>query len=289
MELKKLSNKIISELAVWFNSFLATDYSRKFENWFGSLTESSASIYDKAVDHVYNTSHEGGWLHRLFDGSHDPISMWNIVKEARIDDTKKEEIAAFLNTFIKDFNTHAGLPLFTISKDSYDKYATYLSDTFHIPKNWFADIQTLNGSELLGSSIGVLALIFNWNNEDKERFGDLMSTMLISGVVSANPLTLILSTIYMGRHFHKQKKKKLFSQETLLGIKKGTITSVVFIGVSTMIGGTAWVGIILGLILAVIARKNHKKISIKSIYNWFNKQISMLFKLKKNYNKQWSV
>lgn len=285
MEFKKLSNKFISEFTIWYNSFLATDYSQKFESWFGSLTESSATIYDKAVDRAYNTNHEGGWLHRLFDGSHDPISMWNIVKDTKLDDTKKEEIAAFLDTFIKDFNTHAGLPLFTISKESYDKYAGYLSDTFHIPKNWFADIQTLNGSELIGSSIGVLALIFNWNNEDKERFGDLMSTMLISGIVSANPLTLIISTIYMGRHYQKQKKKELFSKETMLGLKKGTITSIVFIGVSTMIGGAAWVGLILGLILAVIARKNHKKINIKTIYNWFNQQISILFKLNKNYNK----
>ena len=285
MEFKKLSNKFISEFTIWYNSFLATDYSQKFESWFGSLTESSATIYDKAVDRAYNTNHEGGWLHRLFDGSHDPISMWNIVKDTKLDDTKKEEIAAFLYTFIKDFNTHAGLPLFTISKESYDKYAGYLSDTFHIPKNWFADIQTLNGSELIGSSIGVLALIFNWNNEDKERFGDLMSTMLISGIVSANPLTLIISTIYMGRHYQKQKKKELFSKETMVGLKKGTITSIVFIGVSTMIGGAAWVGLILGLILAVIARKNHKKINIKTIYNWFNQQISFLFKLNKNYNK----
>ena len=73
MEFKKLSNKFISEFTIWYNSFLATDYSQKFESWFGSLTESSATIYDKAVDRAYNTNHEGGWLHRLFDGSHDPI------------------------------------------------------------------------------------------------------------------------------------------------------------------------------------------------------------------------
>ena len=83
----KLSNKLISEIAVWYNSFLATDFSRKFENWFGELTESSATIYDKAVDEAYNITHEGGWLHRLFDGSHDPVSMWNIVKDTKLDDT----------------------------------------------------------------------------------------------------------------------------------------------------------------------------------------------------------
>jgi len=276
--LNKIVNKVISEFTVWYNSFLATDYSRKFENWFGELTESTASIYDKAVDQVYNTTHEGGWLHRLFDGSHDPVSMWNIVKDAKLDDTRKEELTAFLETFLKDFNTHAGLPLFSISKDSYDKVAGQLSDTFHIPKNWFADIQTLNGAELIGSSIGVLALIFNWNTKDKERFGDLMSSLTIAGAFAGNPLTLIIATIYMGRHYNKQKKKKFFSKETLTGIKKGTLTSVVFITTSAMIGGAAWIGLILGLILAVIARKHHKEISIMNVYKWFKSQISSIFK-----------
>lgn len=279
--MNKIANKIISEITVWYNSFLATDYSRKFENWFGSLTESSASIYDKAVDQVYNTTHEGGWMHRLFDGSHDPVSMWNIVKDAKLDDSRKEELIAFLETFLKDFNTYAGLPLVSISKVNFDKVATSLSDTFHIPKNWFADIQTLNGTELIGSSIAVLALIFNWNSNDKERFGDLMSSLTIAGAFSGNPLTLLISVIYMARHYNKQKKKGFFSKETLIGIKKGTLTSVVFITVSTMVGGSAWIGLVLGLILAVIARKHHKNITILNVYEWFKSQISKIFKKEK--------
>ena len=261
----KLSNKLISEIAVWYNSFLATDFSRKFENWFGELTESTATIYDKAVDEAYNKTHEGGWLHRLFDGSHDPVSMWNIVKDTKLDDTRKEELIAFLETFLKDFNTYAGLPLFSITKESYDKVAGQLSSTFHIPKNWFADIQTLNGAELIGSSIGVLALIFNWNTEDREKFGDLMSSLTIAGAFAGNPLTLIIATIYLGRHYNKQKNKKFFSKDTLTGIKKGTLTTLVFISTSAMIGGAAWIGLVFGLILAVIVRKRHQDISIRNI------------------------
>ena len=279
--MKDKFNKIITEVTVWYNSFLATDYSRKFENWFGELTESSATVYDKAVDHVYNTTHEGGWMHRIFDGSHDPVSMWNIVKDTKIDDTRKEELIAFLETFIKDLNTYAGLPFVSISKNSFDKVASGLSDTFNIPKTWFADIQTFNGAELIGSSVGVLALVFNWNNEDKERFGDLMSSMTIAGAFAGNPLLLIISAIYMGRHYNKQKKKKILSKETLLGIKKGTLTSIVFITTSTMIGGAAWIGLLLGLILAVLARKHHNKITIENIYNWFKSQISKIFKKEK--------
>lgn len=279
--MKQKFNNIITEITVWYNSFLATDYSRKFENWFGDLTESTATVYDKAVDQVYNTTHQGGWMHRLFDGSHDPISMWNIVKETKLDDTKKEELIAFLETFIKDFNTYAGIPLFSISKDSFDKVAGSLSNTFNIPKSWFADIQTLNGAELIGASIGVIALIFNWNTQDKEKFGDLMASLTIAGAFSGNPLVLIVSVIYLGRHFNKQKKKNFFSKDFLLGVKKGSLTSVVFIVTSSMIGGAAWIGLLLGLILAILARKHHNLITITNIYKWFKSQISKIFKKEK--------
>ena len=281
INLKNKTNKIISEITIWYNSFLATDYSRKFENWFGDLTESAATVYDKAVDKAYNVNPEGGWMHRLFDGSHDPISMWKIVRDTKLDDTRKEELIAFMETFLKDFNTYAGLPLVTISKDSFDKVAGNLSSTFYIPKSWFADIQTLNGAELIGSSIGVLALIYNWNTKDREKFAELMSSLTIAGAFSGNPLVLLVSIIFMGRHYNKQKKQKLFTKETITGIKKGTLTSIVFIATSAIIGGAAWIGLILGLILAVIARKHHKSINISNIYKWFKNQITKIFKKEK--------
>ena len=94
-------------------------------------------------------------------------------------------------------------------------------------------------------------------------------------------ITYLKKSIFMGRHYNKQKKQKLFTKETLVGIKKGTLTSIVFIATSAMIGGAAWIGLVLGLILAVIARKHHKSISISNIYEWFKKQIIKIFKKEK--------
>ena len=105
-----------------------------------------------------------------------------------------------------------------------------------------------------------------------------MSSLTIAGAFAGNPLTLIIATIYLGRHYNKQKNKKFFSKDTLTGIKKGTLTTLVFISTSAMIGGAAWIGLIFGLILAVIVRKRHKDISIKNIYEWFKTQIVSIFK-----------
>ena len=35
-------------------------------------------LYDKAADAVYNTTHEGGALHRLFDGNHAVGGLWDV-------------------------------------------------------------------------------------------------------------------------------------------------------------------------------------------------------------------
>ena len=48
--MKNLKQEIINKAAIWANNLLASDFSRKFENWFDSLTETTASVYDKADD-----------------------------------------------------------------------------------------------------------------------------------------------------------------------------------------------------------------------------------------------
>ena len=71
-------SKNAAAAAFWTNSLLATDAAKSIEHWLGNLAESSATIYDKAVDASYieamkegATKALGGGRHRLFDDSHD--------------------------------------------------------------------------------------------------------------------------------------------------------------------------------------------------------------------------
>ena len=274
--MKNLKQEIINKAAIWANNLLASDFSRKFENWFGSLTETTASVYDKAVDAAYNATHIGGWKHRLFDG-HQPFEMWETVKNVKIDDSRKQELEEFIKTFFKDFNTHAGLPFYTLSKDSYDKAAIFLHDKFFIPKDWFYDIQTLNGTELIASSLGVLGAVFSWNKKDAKLFGDLVSSLMMAGAIGGNPITVIISIIMLGRHFHLEKNKRKISKKFLEGTKLGSLSLFSFLGVSAFVGGPVWIGLILGLIVAVLIRKNSNKLNIKSVYEWFRDSLKSLF------------
>ena len=274
--MKNIKQKLLKKAAIISNNLLASDFSKGFERWFGSLTESKPTIFDIAVDAPYNANHVGSWMHRLFDG-HQPLEMWETIKNVKMDDSRKEELFAYIETFFKDFNTPAGLPFFTYTKDGYDKAVIFLNEKFHIPKDWFYDFNTLNGAELVASSISVLAVIFSWNSKDKKLFGDLISSLMTAGAIGGNPITMIIAIIVLGRHINLEKNKSKFSKKFLDGIKKGSIGSLLFISTSAFVGGPVWIGLVLGLIIAIIFRKNSDKFNIKSVYEWFRDSLKSLF------------
>jgi len=192
---KLQAQKITKQTSVWFNSLLASDLHHSFEKWVGKLIDDTPTIYDKAIDKNYILTHIGSWKHRLFDGSHTPHQMWEKVKETLPDDSRLEEIKAYFFSMAKDLQTPAGLPIYTASKEGFDKTAKYLKDTYGIPSNWLYDIQTINLAELLGSLISMFAILFHWNKKDKEIFGDIASSLMVSGLIGGNPLVIIASLV----------------------------------------------------------------------------------------------
>ena len=280
--MKNIKQEIFHKAAIWGNALLASDFSRKFDKWFGSFNQTKATEYDKAIDAAYNSYnaqgviHEGGIYHRLTDMLHDPIAMWNAVKNAKIDDTRKEEINAFIDSFFKDFNTTQGLPFVSITKETFDNAALFLSKNFSIPKSWFYDIQTLNGSELMAGSLSVISLIFIWNKKDARLFGDLVSSLMLAGAIGGNPITVFIAIIALAKHFNSTKKSKKISKKFLEGTKLGSLSIFSFLGISSFVGGPVWIGLILGLIVAVLVRRHSNKFNIKETYEWFRDSMKSL-------------
>ena len=90
------------------------------------------------------------------------------------------------------------------------KLTPYLSSYFHsisnLPTKWVNDIKHLEFSELLSSSISVLALIYNWKKKEKDEFVEIASGALSSSFVdNANAPTpakpLILAHLYFLKIF----------------------------------------------------------------------------------------
>jgi len=265
----------VGEPALWASTALSTDFSRRFTEWTEWVSKSAPTVYDKAVDSVYNATHEGGSaLHRLIDGQHGVFEMWGVVKDALPNDSSIDEIGGYFSAIWKDMATPQGVPLVSISRENYEDIADAITQTLGVPRSWVSDALTVNGAELFASSFGVIALALNWSKDDKEKFGEIAATIGLSAAFSANPMMGLVSLVSIAKAFQQGRSKQAYT-EVLNGIAKGGIGTGVFIGVSSVVGGPTWVGLLVGLCLAVFAR-NHldRKIDVSDLVEWIRGTIA---------------
>lgn len=168
------------------SSFLADSDLLKYLE---SLTKSTSTIYDKALDSEYLKTHIGGGDHRLFDGSHDLFNAWNKVKEALPDDSFQEEVVGYASALWKDLSTVKGLPFTTVSKDSFDVWTKNISEWIPgIDRKYLYDLLSFDAYELLATGLGAVSVIFALKKEDQESLAEILGNMGIISILSANPI-----------------------------------------------------------------------------------------------------
>jgi hypothetical protein len=260
---KKNLNKIATGLAATF----AIPFGKRIEKAVGHVISEEPTLYDTKIDAIYNATRIGGPNHRIFDGSHSPVAMWEKIKDTLPDDTRTEEVYNYFVSMIKDMQTVKGIPLNNIeNKAAYDKFVGKMSATYGIKKSWFADALTINLSEFFVTTVGVLAFVFQWKKREKEEFADLASSLLTAAAVGANPFLFVASLISLGASYTKSKKKKNF--------KKGSIRGFLGMGSFFMAAGlfsSPLLGLIFGLCIALTVRRVLKKYSEKEIIDWIKK------------------
>jgi hypothetical protein len=265
----------VAEPALWASTALSTDFSRRFTDWTEWVSEAAPDVYDKARDSIYNAINEGGsQLHRITDGQHGIFDSWDVVKDALPNDSTIDEMGGYFSSLWKDMATPQGVPLVSISRDNYDALADAVTQTLGVPRSWVSDAMTVNGAELFACSFGVISLALNWNKDDKEKFGEIAATIGMAAAFSANPLMGLVSLVSLARAFQQGQSKQAYT-EVLNGMAKGGIGTGIFIGVSFVVGGPTWVGLLVGLCLAVFAR-NHldKKIDVSDLVEWISGTIA---------------
>ena len=264
--LAKAGKRVINHTAIFINAILASDFSKNMESWFGHMfNEGIPSIYDGAVDAVYNATHiGGGHLHRLFDGSHTLWGMWDKVREASPNDSFLQEIVGGATALGKDLSSSVGIPLFDWSKSSYDQVASALNSTFHIPKSWFSDLLHVNATELIGTSIGTIAVALNWNKKQVKEFSSLAGNLGISSIASANPALAVVALITLAKSFVDAKQKGNYS-EFVNGLAKGGVGTGAFLATASAIGGPVWIGLLAGTCVGAVVHKTMDTIQISQI------------------------
>jgi hypothetical protein len=192
------------------------------------ITSGKASVYDKAMDAVYNQTHIGGGYHRLFDGSHDPLSAWEKVRDALPDDSFSDEVIGYASALWKDAATKMGLPFKTIDQESFNQWADKITETIPLTnKEYVYDLLSFDALEVVSIGVGVASLIFCFRKEDQKKLWEILSSMGVVSIASANPL-MALFIIGIAAYAYIVKKTKLEPSSIIKGGSVAVISCSVF-------------------------------------------------------------
>mgnify|MGYP006117600095 CR=1 FL=1 len=118
--------------------------------------------------------------------------------------------------------------LTSVSHSALDYSQKYLVD---IPKTWTDDIKNIDFGELLASSLGPLALFYNWSHAKKKEFTEIASGTLASSFVHGDPVTSIGAIVALAHSFNKSKNTnnlrefKWAAAKGLIGVSAFAISS----------------------------------------------------------------
>lgn len=230
-----------------------------------------ATVYDKAMDANYLNPllrpDLGGSYHRLFDGGHTLYGAAQAARVAAPDDTLIEQTAGTVQALLRDASTPRGLPVATWEKSTFDTVAGRLEATVGIPKRWLYELNTFDVADMLGASVGVLAVAFNWRRADTEEFSRLTAGMGLSAAATLNPLLLLVSLVSAAQAFNKAKISGEYAN-LADGAFRGAATSAASLGAVALVtaaGGAAGAGLLVGLTVGVLAHQVAKRVSVTEI------------------------
>ena len=140
---------------------------------------------------------------------------------------------------------------------TYSKSYTIIYDQFNeaikIPQKWLDDIKHVEFNELLASSIGPLALFFNWKKRHKEEFSEIASGVLASSFVHGDPVGSITSIVVLAYRYDQSSNKQEMRNLKWGIIKGGASVSAFALTVKAM--GVSLLSFLVGLCIAAVVRK----------------------------------
>ena len=240
-------------------------------SWLQEMVSGRSTIYDKAMDAAYNATRIGGGDHRLFDGGHSLVGAFQAVRDASPDESIFEEATGLLQALARDATTPRGLPLVTWDQDTFNGLTDSLRKV-GIPREWVIDMVSYDAAEVIGASVGVLALALNWSSDDVEQFAQLVGGMGLSAVVGANPLLLVVTVVALAKAYHTAQKTGDW-KEFADGLARGGICTGAVILVTSMVGGPAVVVLLTGICVGVVAQQASQKVSVVEIGQWIVTQV----------------
>ena len=140
---------------------------------------------------------------------------------------------------------------------TYSKSYTIIYDQFNeaikIPQRWLDDIRNVEFHELLASSVGPLALFFNWKKRHKEEFSEIASGALASSFAHGDPVGTITSIVVLAYRYNQSTNKQEIRNLKWGIIKGGASVSAFALTIKAM--GVSLLSFLVGLCIAAVVRK----------------------------------
>lgn len=246
---------------------LASALSVDLNSILGGLANGPATNYDKALDAEYLATNIGGGNHRLFDGGHTIAGAFEAVRGASTEDSIIQEAFGFVQGMFRDLTTSKGLPLATWDKATYDQVASFLESHFHLSREWFYDLNSYTGAELVGGSIGILAVVFQWNRADTESFRRTVGSMGVAAALSANPLLLVITVVALARAFQRARTDGKYGDLVDGSVRGAAVAAISIFAVAqvTTIGGPVGLSFLVGLVVGILASKAVSDVSVVDV------------------------
>lgn len=250
---------------VWLNAIVADrDFAASIERWMGDNWNTLSNPYTRAIDGNFADGLKAGsdyvsplW-HRLVDG-HSPFAAFERAKAALPDDTMLDEIWGTATALFSDFTSTAGLPVVELNQGQVETLRA-IGDRIALSEGWIVDALSWNLNEMVSTTVPVLSLVLAWREDDRNRFEELMGGLAVAGLVSGNPLLLLIETVLFARAFTLRRKGVVIG-DVVGNVARGSMISAVFLSASAVVSGPVWVGILVGIIAVIALRKAGREVS----------------------------
>ena len=171
---------------------------------------------------------------------------------------------------------------------TYSKSYTVIYDQFNeaikIPQKWVEDIKHVEFSELLASSIGPLALFFNWKKRHKEEFSEIASGVFASSFIHGDPIGTVTSIVVLAYRYDKTSNKQEL-RNLKWGVIKGSASIGAFV-ITVKAMGVSLVSFLVGACIAAIVRKTVSTLRFFEYLKFIKSLKVKIPKLKKNISRR---
>ncbi|MCI0454758.1 MAG: hypothetical protein L0Y68_07165 [Candidatus Dadabacteria bacterium] len=209
--------------------------------------------YDKAIDAAYNAGTGGSSaLHHLLDGQHSIWGALEAVKDEFPDDTFLQELIQAIEHLIRDLCSISGInPLFSMTRDTFEAISSVVAP-LGISKIYLADALTINGVEVLGATMLIPAMLLGRKSLNTVRTPELIGSLIVSSIASANPLLLAAAGYAMYKCC--KKRDEISWRQLCISAGKGALVTGIVTTVTSPIGGPVWIGLAASMATAIAVR-----------------------------------